>query len=132
MKIFIAFSFKGSQEQSFFPSDTLIYGISRAGSKNFNIHTCEHMILGQLRMGARQTKNAAKFLTKRIYEIWGGGVGNGTISFVLPSIWAVSFLAWVVSSRLVRFFPTCPDLFSRSIFVAVLLAKAGSASWNPR
>ena len=90
------------------------------------------MILGQLRMGARQTKNAAKFLTKRIYDIWGGGVGNGTISFVLPSIWAVSFLAWVVSSRLVRFFPTCPDLFSCSIFVAVLLAKAGSASWNPR
>ena len=104
------------------------------GSKNFNLRNFEHMILGQLRMGARQTKNAAKFLTKRIcaYEIWGGGVGNGTISFVLPSIWAVSFLAWVVSSRLVRFFSTCPDLFSRSIFVAVLLAKAGSASWNPR
>ena len=52
-----------------FPSDTLIYGIPRDSSKNFNIHTCEHMILGQLRMGARQTKNAAKFLTKRIYEI---------------------------------------------------------------
>ena len=132
MKIFIACLFKGSQEQFFFPSDTLIYGISRDSSKNFNIHTCEHMILGQLRMGARQTKNAAKFLTKRIYEIWGGGVGNGTISFVLPSIWAVSFLAWVVSSRLVRFFSTCPDLFSRSIFVAVLLARAGSASRNPR
>ena len=42
----------------FFPSDTLIYGISRDGSKKFNIRTCEHMILGQLTMGARQTKNA--------------------------------------------------------------------------
>ena len=31
---------------------------SRDGSKNFNIRTCEHMILGQLRMGARQAKNA--------------------------------------------------------------------------
>ena len=51
--------FKGSQEQSFFPSDTLIYGISRDGSKNFNIRTCEYMIIGQLRMGARQTKDAS-------------------------------------------------------------------------
>ena len=40
------------------PSDTLIYGISCDGSKNFNIRTCEHMILCQLRMGARQAKNA--------------------------------------------------------------------------
>ena len=39
-------------------NNTLIYGISRDGSKNFNICTCEHMILGQLRMGARKTKNA--------------------------------------------------------------------------
>ena len=31
----------------FFPSDTLIYGISRDGSKIFNIGTCE------LSMGAR-------------------------------------------------------------------------------
>ena len=36
----------------------LIYGISRDGSKNFNIRTCEHMILGQLRIWARQAKNA--------------------------------------------------------------------------
>ena len=43
---FIACLFKGSQEQSFFPSNTLIYGISRDGSKNFDIRTCEHMILG--------------------------------------------------------------------------------------
>ena len=60
IKIFIACVFKGSQEQSF-PSDTLTlttYSISRNGSKKFNICTCEHMILSQLTMGARQTKNA--------------------------------------------------------------------------
>ena len=28
------------------------------GSKNLNMRTCEHMILSQLRMGARQAKNA--------------------------------------------------------------------------
>ena len=33
-------------------------GIFRDGSKNFNIRTCVHMILGQLRKGARQAKNA--------------------------------------------------------------------------
>ena len=33
-----------------FPSGTLIYGISRNGSKNINIRTCEHVILGQLRI----------------------------------------------------------------------------------
>ena len=49
-QIFIAYLFKGGQEQSFFPSKTLIYGISRDDSKNFNIRTCEHMILGQLRI----------------------------------------------------------------------------------
>ena len=38
---------------------TLIYGISRDGSKNFNIRTWEHMILGQLRTGARSTTYAA-------------------------------------------------------------------------
>ena len=40
------------------PSNPLIYGISRDGSKKFNIRICEHMILSQLRMGARQAKNA--------------------------------------------------------------------------
>ena len=49
---------KGKSKTIFFPSNTLIYGISRDGSKNLNIHTCEHMILGQLRMGARHAKNA--------------------------------------------------------------------------
>ena len=56
--MFLKVSLKGGQEQFFFPSNTLIYGISRDGSKNLNIRTCEHMILGQLMMGARQTKNA--------------------------------------------------------------------------
>ena len=44
-------------KNSIFPSDTLMYG-DGDGSKHFNIRTCEHMILGQLRMQARQTKNA--------------------------------------------------------------------------
>ena len=57
-RILIAYLFKGSQEQSFFRSDTLIYGIPRDGSKNFNIRTWEHMILGQLTMGGRQAKKA--------------------------------------------------------------------------
>ena len=50
----------GKSRTVFFPSDTdrQIYSISRDGSKNFNIRTYEHMILGQLRLGARQTKNA--------------------------------------------------------------------------
>ena len=47
--------FKGSQEQSFFLQT---HGISCDDSKKFNIRTCEHMILGQLRMGVRQAKNA--------------------------------------------------------------------------
>ena len=49
---------EGKSRTVFFPSDTLIYSISRDGSKNYNIRTCEHMILGQLRMGARQTNYA--------------------------------------------------------------------------
>ena len=48
---------EGKSRTVFFPSDTLIYGISCDGSKNFNIRSCEHMIFGQLKMGARQTKN---------------------------------------------------------------------------
>ena len=70
IKIFNACLFKGSQEQSFFPSDTLIYGISRDGSKNFNIRTCEHMIFGQLTMGARQTNNAPLRLWLRPPSWW--------------------------------------------------------------
>ena len=53
---------EGKSITVFFPSDTIIHGISRDSSKNYNIRTCEHMILGQLRMGARQT-NYAPLLT---------------------------------------------------------------------
>ena len=49
---------EGKSRTIFFSSDTLIYGISRDGSKKFKIRTCEHMILGQLRMRARQKINA--------------------------------------------------------------------------
>ena len=44
---------EGKSRTVFFPSDTLIYGICRDGTKNYNIRACEHLILGQLRMGAR-------------------------------------------------------------------------------
>ena len=54
---------EGKSRTVFFPSDTLIYGISRDGSKNYNIRTCEHMILGQLRMGARQSNYAPLSMT---------------------------------------------------------------------
>ena len=46
-------------KRSLFPSDTLIYGISRNGSKDYNIRTCEHMTRGQLRIWARATINVA-------------------------------------------------------------------------
>ena len=49
---------EGKSRTVFFPSDTLIYGISRDGFKKFNKCTRELLILGQLRMRARQTKNA--------------------------------------------------------------------------
>ena len=49
---------EGKSRTVFFPSDTLIYGISRDGQKNYNIRTCEYMILGQLRMGAREANYA--------------------------------------------------------------------------
>ena len=54
---------EGKSSTVFFPSDTLIHDISRDGSKNYNIRTCEHMILGQLRMGARQTNYALLHVT---------------------------------------------------------------------
>ena len=46
---------EGKSRTVFFPSDTLIYGICRDGSKNHNIRACAHLILGQLRMGAHAT-----------------------------------------------------------------------------
>ena len=50
------------------PSDTPIYGISRDGSKNFNIRTCEHLIHGQLRMGARKAKNASLHVAEEFHR----------------------------------------------------------------
>ena len=44
---------EGKSRTVFFPSDTLIYGICRDGTKNNNIRAYEHLILGQFRMGAR-------------------------------------------------------------------------------
>ena len=43
---------EGKSKTVFFPSDTLIYGICRDGTKSNNIRACEHLILGQFRMGA--------------------------------------------------------------------------------
>ena len=57
-------SVEGKSRIVSFPSDTLIYGICRDGSKNYNIRTCEHKILGQLRMGARQTNYAPLIYSK--------------------------------------------------------------------
>ena len=59
----------GKSGTVFFPSDTLIYGISRDGSKNFNSRTCEYMILGKLTMGARQTKNAPLLFNINLTEL---------------------------------------------------------------
>ena len=59
---------EGKSRTVFFPSDTLIHGISRDGSKKINMRTCEHMILGQLTMGARQTKNVTLALTYHLEE----------------------------------------------------------------
>ena len=70
---------EGKSKTVFFPSDTLIYGVSRDGSKNYNIRTCEHMILGQLLMGARQTKNAPLIVTYQselFAQIWANPVSQ--------------------------------------------------------
>ena len=62
---------EGSQAQSFFlqTSNTLIYGICRDGSKNYNIRACEHMILGQLRMGTRHTHSSNKGQVKTLISL---------------------------------------------------------------
>ena len=49
---------EGKTRTVFFPTNTLIYGICRDGSTNYDIRTCEHMILSQLQMGASQTNFA--------------------------------------------------------------------------
>ena len=79
---------KGKSRAIFFPSNTLIYGISRDGSKNFNMRTCEHMILGQLMMGASQTKNAP--LSSSLEVVW-MSPESCSLSFIfLPFLFSVS------------------------------------------
>ena len=59
-------------KNSLFPSDTLIYGICRDGSKNYNIRTWEHMTRGQFRLGARATINVALASNsiQSLYAVW--------------------------------------------------------------
>ena len=58
----------GKSRTIFLPSNTLIHGISRDGSRNFNTRTCEHRIIGQLTMGARQTKNAPLSISDTLFQ----------------------------------------------------------------
>ena len=55
-------------ENSLFSFRHSFYGISRDGSKNFNLRTYEHMILGQLRIWARQTTYAALSLPMSVTD----------------------------------------------------------------
>ena len=98
MKIFIACLFKGGQEQFFSPSDTLIYGISRDGSKTFNIRTFEHMILGQLTMGARQTKNALLYKHKNQIKTTTESLTTACITpwSILPRVTKISIFMLVI------------------------------------
>ena len=83
--------FSGMSRTIFFPSNTLIYGISRDGFKNFNIRTCEHMILGQLRMRARQMKNAPLLGDRPIQPIFTehGWAGKNKHIRFCPQLWAL-------------------------------------------
>ena len=69
-----------------FPSDTLIYVISRDGSKNFNIRTCEHMVLGQHMMGARQTKNAPLNYSSAEGSVISAVIKENICSVILPLV----------------------------------------------
>ena len=66
----------------------IIYNISRDGSKNFNIRTCEHMILGQLRMGARQAKNAPLLLD-------GTGIGPEYILNIHDYLLSINYMHYL-------------------------------------
>ena len=66
----IRYSLQGKSRTIFFPSDTLIYGISCGCCRNFNIRTCEHMILGQLRIRTHQTENAPLYTGIKV-AYWG-------------------------------------------------------------
>ena len=58
--------------QIFFPLQTLLFTVFLMTA--LNIRTCEHMVLGQLRMGARQAKNAPLLTTKVPAVLIKGGV----------------------------------------------------------
>ena len=81
----------------FFPSDTLIYGISRDCFKNFNKCTCEHMSLGQLRMRARQTKNAP--LTLPSFNTKGQSLKSLLALTLMTSSFALTLLSNLPSTR---------------------------------
>ena len=87
---------EGKSRTIFFPSNTLIYGIFRDGSKNINnIRTCEHLILGQLRMGARQAKNAPlDQACTRITRLVGCSVG-----FTMPKMAHYAERALMITSK---------------------------------
>ena len=81
----------------FFPSDTLIYGICRDGTKNDNIRACEHLILGQFRMGARSAIYAP--LIDGLFYLAGGNTyPDGLTTEVL--VWDPAAEVWMVAGQL--------------------------------
>ena len=52
----------------------------------FLVHTCEHMILGQLRMGARQTKNAPLYTSKNWWP-FASGIFTQNIKTTVYKVW---------------------------------------------
>ena len=96
----------GKSKTIFFPSNTLIYGISRDGSKKFNICTCEHVILGQLRMRGHQTKNAP-LLIALIYchftqLMW--DINVRLVSAAISSTFKWFVAEFYIISRIISFF----------------------------
>ena len=71
---------EGNSQQSFF-LQALLFTAFLVTVLNINIRTCEHMILGQLSMGARQAKNAP--LVGRLDP-----AHKSTICFQRESAWA--------------------------------------------
>ena len=91
-----------------------IYGISRDGSKNFNLRTWEHMILGQLRIGARSTTYAAlRFIYwlhrgKYVYIYW--NMFWAQLNMAIWALWAKSGVEWLsgwIPLRLLWLLETC-------------------------
>ena len=83
-------------KNSLFPSDTLIYGICRDGSKNYNIRTCEHMPRGQLRMWARATINVALMgsIPRTRPQLW--WVTLESIPRTRRRLWVTLWEGWLV------------------------------------